>query len=89
MPRCMQPPDVMIQQFEGESVLLNVNSGHYFGLDEVGSRMWNVLTTSESIENAFQTLLAEYAVDAESLRRDLDSFLKRLLELGLVDVRDN
>lgn len=82
------PSDVLTCELEGESVLLNLKSERYFGLDEVGSRMWKVLTTSESIQAAYQALLAEYAVDPEQLSRDLENFIEKLLGQGLIEVRD-
>jgi hypothetical protein len=82
-------PDVLIQELQGESVLLNVNSGRYFGLDEVGTRMWAVLTSSESIEQACETLLAEYDVEGEKLRQDVMELIAKLVEHGLVEVHDS
>ncbi len=86
--RVLMPSDVLTCELEGESVLLNLKSERYFGLDEVGSRMWKVLTTSESIQAAYQALLAEYAVDPEQLSRDLENFIEKLLGQGLIEVRD-
>lgn len=84
----VQPPNVMIQHLDGEAVLLNVTSGYYFGLDPVGSRIWNALTASESMEKALDGLLAEYQVDAESLRRDVEAFVEQLREHGLLSVHE-
>ena len=55
--RLVLPEDVLISNVEGESVLLNLNSERYFGLDEVGTRMLSVLTTSNSIQTAYEALL--------------------------------
>ncbi len=56
--RVVAPESVMIRTFDdGESVLLHLETEHYFGLNAVGSRMWELLTTSESIEAAY-TMLA-------------------------------
>ena len=82
------PDGVMVRQIEGESVLLNLNSESYFGLDDVGTRMWAALTDSESIETAYGTLLAEYEVEPEQLRTDLCGFIDKLSEAGLIDVID-
>ncbi|MBA3256903.1 MAG: PqqD family protein, partial [Pyrinomonadaceae bacterium] len=65
------PADVLISNVSGESVLLNLNSERYFGLDEVGTRMLSVLTTSKSIQTAFEMLLEEYDVENGLLRQDL------------------
>ena len=80
------PDGVMVRQLEGEAVLLNLNSESYFGLDDVGTRMWTALTDSESIETAYETLLAEYEVEPEQLQSDLAGFIDKLAEAGLIDV---
>jgi hypothetical protein len=79
-------PDVLVQELDGESVLLNLQSGRYFGLDQVGNRMWQVLTTAPSVETAYEVLLAEYDVDGDQLRRDLLELADKLVEHGLVAV---
>ena len=81
-------PDVLISNMDGESVLLNLQSETYFGLDEVGTRMWDALNGAESIQAAFDVLAAEYDVEPDQLRRDLEDLLKRLAEQGLLEVAD-
>lgn len=77
---------VLIQELEGESVLLDVDRGQYFGLDEVGTRMWALLAGSASVESAYQTLLSEYDVEPERLRSDLADLVRKLLDAGLMRV---
>jgi hypothetical protein len=86
--RITTPEGVLIREIGGESVLLNLNSESYFGLDEVGTRMWAVLTAASSIEAAYQILLDEFDVEAEELRSDLSTFIRTLEEAGLVAVSD-
>lgn len=80
------PPDVLVSALSGESVLLNLKSEKYFGLDEVGTRMWGALASSGSIQGAYETLLAEYDVEAERLREDLSELIEKLVEQGLIEV---
>ena len=84
--RIMVPEAVLISGLQEESVILNLDSERYYGLDDVGTRMFSVLTTSDSIEQAFETLLGEYDVDREILRGDLTALIDKLLEQGLVEV---
>ena len=56
------PDDVLISNLQEESVILNLISERYFGLDNIGTRMLSVLSNSESIEAAYETLAAEYDV---------------------------
>ena len=71
---------------QGESVLLDLATETYFGLDDVGSRMWVALTTTSSIESACDLLAGEYDVDHERLEADLRAFTQKLVEAGLLRV---
>ena len=82
--RVRATPDTLMQELEGESVLLNLASEHYFGLDEVGTRMWQALTTADNVQAAHAALLAEYEVDGDLLRNDLLDLIGPLVEHGLV-----
>ncbi len=81
------PDHVLIRELDGESVILNLDSECYFGLDEVGTRMWMALTTAASVQAAYEALMDEYEVDAELLRSDLTGFIEKLVGQGLVEVR--
>jgi coenzyme PQQ synthesis protein D (PqqD) len=78
--------DIMIRQVGGESVVLDLSTERYLGLDEVGTRMWQALVASETIEAAYESLLGEFEVEPEQLRHDLDEYVQQLLRLGLVHV---
>lgn len=80
------PDDVLISNLQDESVILNLDSERYFGLDNVGTRMLTVLSTSESIEAAYELLLNEYDVDPPLLRQDLTSLIEDLVQQGLVTI---
>jgi len=77
----------MVREVQGESVLLNLNSERYFGLDEVGTRMWAALAASASVQAAYEALLGEYDVEAELLRNNLQELIAKLVENGLLEVR--
>jgi hypothetical protein len=80
------PDDVLISNVQEESVILNLDSERYFGLDDVGTRFLSVLTTSNSIDAAYKKLLHEYDVDGEMLRRDLIALIENLIEQGIVQI---
>lgn len=84
--RVSVPASIMVRDVGGESVILNLDSGRYFGLSETGARMWAALSTSESIQAAHESLLREYDVDAELLQQDLDNLIQQLLEHGLIEI---
>ena len=77
-------PDVLFRLVGDEGVLLNLNTTMYLGLNPVGTRMWNALTSASSIQAAYDTLLAEYEVEPAQLRADLEEFIQRLLGQKLI-----
>lgn len=79
------PPSILLQELPDQGlVLLDLATEEYFGLDEVGSRMYEVLISQGSVAAACEVLLAEYEVDAETLRGDVEGFVTQLLERGLI-----
>ncbi|MSP37985.1 MAG: PqqD family protein [Deltaproteobacteria bacterium] len=87
--RVSVPADVLINEIAGESVLLNLDGGRYFGLDDVGTDMWKALTTSASIAQALAQLTALYDADAALLKSDLENLVTRLAEYGLIKFDDS
>jgi len=83
-----QPADVMLRELDGESVLLNLDNGRYYGLDGVGTRLYELLTTSATVEAALEAALAEYEVVADTLRGDLAALIVRLVDEGLIEIAD-
>ena len=84
--RIKLPEQILVSGLQAESVLLNLDSERYYGLDDVGTRMLTVLTSSTSIEAAYNTLLDEYDVEPDVLRRDMVSTIEQLAEHGLVKI---
>jgi hypothetical protein len=86
MDRVVVPSHVLVRFLDKESVLLNIETERYFGLDETGTRMWQLLTVAPKIEVAYQQLLEEYDVQPELLRENLADLVSRLLENGLLQL---
>ena len=84
----IKAPDVLLQDLEGEAVLLNLKNGQYYGLDENSFHMYKALISSPSVEAACAVLIREYEVEPDQLRADLDAFLAHLLENGLLAFAD-
>jgi hypothetical protein len=79
-------PEVLFRTIGEESVILNLNSERYLGLDAVGTRIWTLLNGSGSIQEAYETLLAEFDVEPGRLRDDLNELIDQLLEHGLIEI---
>ena len=82
-------PDVLFQEVDGETVLLDIQGECYFGLDKVGTRIWNLLQDNGDLQFAFETILAEYKVEPDQLKSDLTKLLNDLEEEGLITIQGN
>jgi len=76
--------DVVWRNLQGESVLLDLKSGVYFGLDAVGTRIWTLLQDHSDLQAVLQELLREYEVSEETCARDLMDLVSAMAEKGLV-----
>lgn len=81
------PDHVVYRPFVKETVVLNLQTGKYHGLNPTGGRMLEVLERSATIENAAQQLADEYGRELEALQSDLCEFCRDLLERGLIELR--
>jgi hypothetical protein len=79
-------PSVLAREVGGEMVLLDVDLGTYYGLNEVGTRAWSLLAEGASVGELEERLLVEFEVDRATLAADLHGLLRDLAEHGLIDV---
>ena len=77
---------VFAQLVDDEMVLLDMESENYFGLDEVGTSIWNAMQENETLEEVFKVLLEQYDVGEEMLKNDLLNFVTKLVDNGLAKV---
>lgn len=77
-------PQVRMQRTGDEAVLLDLATEQYFGLNAVGTRLWELLQQDSDVSAAYRTLLAEYDVTSERLEQDLLALLGQLADAGLV-----
>jgi hypothetical protein len=86
MDRANVPSHVLVRFLDRESVFLNLDTERYYGLDETGTRMWQLVTAAPNIDAAYQDLLSEFDVEPELLRMNLTELLSRLVDNGLLEV---
>ena len=82
------PDTVLSTELDDEGVLLNLETGEYFGLDGVGLDFWKALKAHGEVAAARATLLGQYEVTEDVLARDLDELVAKLAERKLVVVPD-
>lgn len=78
--------EVLVQELDGESVLLNLESERYFGLDDVGTRVWNLLSEHRLLERVCEEMQKEFDVNEARIRADVLRLVEELLDAGIVTV---
>jgi len=78
--------DALSQEVNGETVILDLKSESYFGLDQVGTRIWQLLQQHNDTQPVLETMLNEYDVEPAQLKSDIDELLEKLCEAGLVNL---
>lgn len=81
-------PTVISQEVAGETVLLDLESECYFGLDAVGTRIWQLIGEHGDLRRIFSTLLEEYEVEEAQLLEDLKALITDARGRGLVTLQD-
>ena len=79
-------PDVLSQEVSGETVLLDLNSENYFGLNDVGTRIWQLIQEDGDLQKVYDTMLNEYDVDKKQLGKDMEELVARLVDAGLIEI---
>lgn len=80
------PDDILYQELSnGEIVFLNLDNESYYGLDDVGSIIWDEITSTEDLETAFNNLLDKFDVTPHILRKDLEELLDQMVENGILE----
>lgn len=81
--------EALFQEVSGECVILDLASESYFGLDETGTRIWQLLVEYGDVQQVFNALVEEYDVEPEVLEKDLRELILELDKAGLVDVQES
>ncbi len=79
-------PDVLSQEVSGETVLLDLNNENYFGLNEVGTRIWQLLQEDGSLLSVLERMLKEYDVTEDQFVMDIEQLITNLNEAGLIEI---
>lgn len=80
--------DQISSDLAGEAVILNLREGVYYGLDDVGARIWNLIQEPQSVEQVCDRIFEEYDVSAGQCERDVLALVGELEAAGLITVRD-
>ncbi|TVR58245.1 MAG: lasso peptide biosynthesis PqqD family chaperone [Spirochaetaceae bacterium] len=79
-------PDVISTQLDGETVLMHVSNGMYFGLNAVGSVIWETMKEPVTVDRLCDAVADEFEVERDVCENDVRELLAQLEEQGLVTV---
>jgi coenzyme PQQ synthesis protein D (PqqD) len=82
--RATVPDGVVSRELDGETVLLNLETGIYFGLDAVGTDMWRAIREATTLGEALTAVRGQYDVDEATIRTDFLQLADELLAKGLL-----
>jgi len=77
-------PDVVFRDLDGEAVLLDLASGTYFGLNEVGTRIWQLVSDGRDEPAIVDIVASEYEADPATVARDVSRLLEELRDRRLI-----
>ncbi len=77
---------IMFSDLDGQTIMLNMETGEYYDIDPVGSDIWSRIEQPKSVANICQDLLLVYSVGLEKCSEDVLLFLSELVELGAIEV---
>lgn len=83
--RVQRKPGIPWKRLEAEAVILDLESGDYFELDELGCRIWEALDGEQTLAAHAESIAREYEVEPELVRSDLMAFVAELFARGLVE----
>jgi hypothetical protein len=84
--RASVPQQVVHRTFARETVLLNIGTGHYHGMDAIGGRFFEVLLASPNVGAAADQLATDYEQPVERIQEDMAKFCSELKQLGLIEL---
>lgn len=81
-----QIEDIVASDIDNEKVMMSIEKGQYFGLEPVGSRIWEMIESPVTVSDLIKTLLGQFDVDRETCEQDVLAFLGELDDAGIIQV---
>ena len=83
-----QTDDIVASEIDGETVMMSIENGQYYGLDLIGSHIWELIKTPIKVSDLINTLLEKYDVDGDTCQRDVLAFLNDLNQDNILVVEN-
>ncbi len=82
-----QIEEIVASDIDGETVMMSIENGEYYGLDDIGSRIWELIEKPVKVSDLIDTLLERFDVDRETCKKDVLKFLNELNEDRILVVK--
>jgi len=80
-------PDQVSCRLDDETVMLELKRGTYYGLNHVGTVIWDLIQKPQSLEAICSAVMEKYEIDAETCNRDVLRLIEELQSAGLVELK--
>ena len=80
-------PEQISADLGGEAVILHLKSGVYYGLNEIGEKIWNLIQEPKTFQELQAAVLAEYDVEPKQCEQDLKALLQDLAKQELIEIK--
>jgi hypothetical protein len=80
-------PEALFSDLDGKSIILHIGKENYYTLDEVATEMWKLLQEKENVPDVLQRLTEIYAVDRQTLEKDLNDLIQKFVSADLLTIK--
>lgn len=81
---CINSTNVAAKVIDGEAILINLDTGAYYSMDNVGSRIWSLIESQRSVDDIVGSVAAEYEVSRETVHADVQRVIAELIAEDLI-----
>ena len=82
--RYIQNKKIIQSKIGEEVVMMDIDSGFYFGMNGVGSKIWYYLSSPITLDDLIRNLMIDFKVDEQTCKADTIEFLESLLEKNII-----
>lgn len=83
-----QTGDVVASEIDGETVMMSIENGEYYGLDGIGSHIWELIRKRIKVSDLIDCLMKKYEVDFDTCEKDVMAFLNELNQDNILVVKN-
>ncbi|MCG5062166.1 MAG: PqqD family protein [Limnoraphis sp. WC205] len=80
--------DMTHSDLEGETVILDLKSGVYYGLNETGTSIWNLIQRPQSVQEIISAILLKYNIEPQLCEQEVKNLLQELANNGLIVIQN-